>query len=89
MTKRRSAATRIKDVHGSPKIAGRNTISRTGTRGASVQGALQNAKGANAGANQGGAPRGASRLEPSTTKKGTGRVSGKRQTQKGRGRISA
>jgi hypothetical protein len=45
-------------------------------------------KGANAGANQGGAPRGASRLESSTLKKGTGRVSGKKQTQKGRGRIS-
>lgn len=45
-------------------------------------------RGAGAGANQGGAPRGASRLESSTTKKGTGRVSGKRHTQKGRGRIS-
>jgi hypothetical protein len=39
-----------------------------------------------AGAHQGGAPRGTSRLEPSTTKKSTGRISGKRETQKGRGR---
>lgn len=80
---------RIKDVRGSAKVAGRGSASRKGARGASMQGDFQNAKGANAGANQGGAPRGASRLEPSTTKKGTGRVSGKRHTQKRRGRVSS
>ena len=40
-----------------------------------------------AGAHQGGAPRGAARLEPATLSKGTGRISGKRDTQKGRGRV--
>jgi len=35
------------------------------TRGSSIQGERQDAKGGPAGANQGGAPRGASRLEPS------------------------
>lgn len=37
----------------------------TPTRGASIQGERQNAKGGPAGANQGGAPRGSSRLDPS------------------------
>ena len=37
----------------------------TQTRGASLQGERQNAKGGPAGANQGGAPRGGSRVEPS------------------------
>jgi hypothetical protein len=36
-----------------------------GSRGSSMQGPLQNAKGGPAGANQGGASRGSSRLEPS------------------------
>jgi hypothetical protein len=36
-----------------------------GSRGASQQGPKQNARGGPEGANQGGAPRGASRLEPS------------------------
>jgi hypothetical protein len=57
-----------------------------GTVGAAAEKKMSMARGAGAGANQGGAPRGASRLEPSTTRKGTGRVSGKRETQKGRGR---
>ena len=35
------------------------------SRGSSMQGELQNAKGGPAGANQGGAPRGGSRIEPS------------------------
>jgi hypothetical protein len=34
-------------------------------RGSSIQGKRQDARGGNAGANQGGAPRGSSRLEPS------------------------
>jgi len=38
---------------------------KTATRGASMQGERQNAKGGPAGANQGGAPRGGSRVEPS------------------------
>ena len=42
--------------HGQPDAGG---------RGSSVQGPRQDASGAPAGANQGGAPRGASRLEPS------------------------
>lgn len=58
--------------------------------GASVGKASPNQKqtprGGGAGAHQGNAPRGTSRLEPSTTKKSTGRISGKRETQKGRGR---
>ncbi|GEM_PF-2714012 len=41
----------------------------TPTRGASMQGERQNAKGAPAGANQGGAPRGGSRVEPSHQKR--------------------
>lgn len=40
----------------------------TPTRGASTQGPRQDAKGAPQGANQGGAPRGTSRLEPSHQK---------------------
>lgn len=45
---------------------GRTTESRPeASRGSSVQGGMQNAKGGPAGANQGGAPRGSSRLEPS------------------------
>jgi hypothetical protein len=41
----------------------------TPTRGASVQGERQSAKGGPAGANQGGAPRGGSRIEPSHQKR--------------------
>ncbi len=67
-----------------------NTGRAKSPRGGATVGAASSKKktprGAGAGANQGGAPRGASRLEPSTTKKGTGRISGKRETQKGRGR---
>jgi hypothetical protein len=40
----------------------------TPTRGASMQGERQDAKGGPAGANQGGAPRGGSRIEPSHQK---------------------
>lgn len=39
------------------------------TRGSSMQGERQSAKGGPAGANQGGAPRGSSRLEPSHQKR--------------------
>lgn len=39
--------------------------STTPTRGSSIQGERQNAKGGPAGANQGGASRGGSRVEPS------------------------
>lgn len=41
----------------------------TPTRGSSIQGELQSSKGGPAGANQGGAPRGSSRLEPSHQKR--------------------
>lgn len=88
---KRTKSTRIKDPRGSAKIGGaprgRTARINSPTRGSSIQGDRQAARGGNAGANQGGASRGASRLEPSTTKKGTGRVSGKRHTQKGRGRM--
>lgn len=42
---------------------------KTPTRGSSVQGPRQAARGGPAGANQGGAPRGSSRLEPSHQKR--------------------
>lgn len=45
-------------------------------RGSSMQGEKQDARGGPAGANQGGAPRGSSRLEPSHNTKS--RLSGKR-----------
>lgn len=77
MAKTASRSTRAKNPRGS------GSIKRASAPKASVT------RGANAGAHQGGAPRGASRLEPSTMTKGTGRVSGKRQTQKGRGRVSS
>ena len=38
-------------------------------RGSAIQGAYQDAKGGPAGANQGGAPRGGSRVEPSHVKR--------------------
>lgn len=41
----------------------------TPTRGSSIQGEHQGSKGGPAGANQGGAPRGSSRLEPSHQKR--------------------
>ena len=41
----------------------------TPTRGASIQGPRQAAKGGPVGANQGGAPRGSNRLEPSHQKR--------------------
>lgn len=41
----------------------------TPTRGSSIQGERQDAKGGPAGANQGGAPRGGSRIEPSHQKR--------------------
>ncbi|MBC7771024.1 MAG: hypothetical protein H7210_00880 [Pyrinomonadaceae bacterium] len=42
-----------------------NLDATTPTRGSSIQGEQQNAKGGPAGANQGGASRGGSRVEPS------------------------
>jgi len=50
-------------------VAPRKPDASTPTRGASIQGERQDAKGGPAGANQGGAPRGASRLEPSHQKR--------------------
>jgi hypothetical protein len=52
----------------------------TPTRGSSMQGPFQAARGAPAGANQGGAPRGSSRLEPSHQK----RAAKKDQPKKGK-----
>ena len=49
----------------SVQVQAKANISNRPTRGSSIQGELQPAKGAPQGANQGGAPRGGSRVEPS------------------------
>ena len=56
-----------KSGHGKPTNP-RGFDASTPVRGASMQGERQDAKGGPAGANQGGAPRGGSRLEPSHQK---------------------
>jgi hypothetical protein len=51
---------------------------RATSRGSSVQGEKQPARGGPEGANQGGAPRGASRLDPSHTRRNPEHYTGKR-----------
>lgn len=83
----RGAASIGRDAGGNPdgrQLQG-GQPKRTSGRGSSIQGEKQAARGGNAGANQGGAPRGVSRLESSTVKKGTGRVSGKRSVRRSGG----
>lgn len=100
MAKKKSNQVRVKSPRGAATVGrnvggehngrqlqnGRAANRQAPSRGSSIQGEMQSARGGNAGANQGGAPRGASRLEPSTLKKGTGRAAGKRHQTKGRGR---
>ena len=81
-----SVARNVGGEHNGRQFQNGTATRKVASRGSSIQGELQSARGGNAGANQGGAPRGASRLEPSTLKKGTGRVAGKRHQTKGRGR---
>ena len=60
-----------------PKAKMQKLDANTPTRGSSIQGERQAAKGGPAGANQGGASRGSSRLEPSHVKKTIKRTQGK------------
>lgn len=60
-----------------PKAMMQKIDATTPTRGSSIQGERQAAKGGPAGANQGGASRGSSRLEPSHVKKTIKRTQGK------------
>jgi len=61
------AAQIVKGGNRTPQPQGREA--GIASRGSSIQGELQNAKGAPEGANQGGAPRGGSRVEPSHQKR--------------------